>query len=169
MNLPLLAALCVLALAAPAAAAKAATRPAASLSAIVETTLRKGKDWTLTNPRAAHLGYSSPSPARKFVAGKIADGAELSSIVTLAADAKSPRDLIFSITRADYADTRPVAVDGYSFRADLTGALVGAARSRGRLPDVVIEKLDPAEPAIKAEFDRTIAIFLALPAYRVKR
>lgn len=150
-----------------ATAVKPASRPV-TIDTVVTTTMKKGKDWVLLNPRAGNLDYTAEMKAKKLLVGNTADGAELSSIVILGDDGATPRDMIFSVTHGKYEGKALISIDGYSFRANLNGGLVSGIRARGPVSNVVQDRLDVSASAVKSEFDKTVNSFLTHPTFATK-
>lgn len=148
-------------------AKKKAVAKTVSIQDIIARTMNQGKDWTLQDPRASNLGYAGAQPAKKLVVGTISDGSELSSIIVLDND-KAPTGIIFSTTKADIVDNKPVAIDGYSYRTDLTGKLVSAIWAHGKVEDVVQDKVNIKSPAEAAKFNKTVSSFLTHTAFKGK-
>lgn len=137
-------------------AAKVAKK-AVSLEDVVKVSLKKGNDWALDEMRAKNLGYENPPATKEYVLDAESAPTQHAVMVTLGEDSKTARDVMLSSTTAEYSGGQPVAIDGYTFRADLNGQLVSGIRARGPLDSVMQEKLDPSTPETKKRFDAILA------------
>lgn len=138
-------------------AAKPAAKRTASMSDVVKVSLQKGSDWTLDEMRAKNLGYVDAPATREYVLDAESAPTQHAVMVTLSADPKVARDVMVSSTTAEYSDGQPVAIDGYTFRTDLNGALLAGIRARGPLDSVTQEKLDTSLPETKKRFEAILA------------
>lgn len=128
-----------------------------TLKSLVNMTVKKGTDWVLDDPRAGNLGYSQPPKVKEYLINEASTDAQFSSFVTLGDDGKTPGDIMISSTTVtEFQNGQPAAIDGYTFRFDLTGKPVAVVRAYGKVGDIVQERLDISDPKIKTHSEAAL-------------
>lgn len=162
--LPLAALLLVAA--APAAKKPKAPKPA-TMTEVVKASLANGTDWTLDEMRAKNLGYPTPPATKEYVLDGDAAATQHAVMVTLGGDARTAKDVMVSSTSVvEFTGGQPAAIDGYTFRADLSGKLISAIRARGKVDSVMQEKLDVSSADTKKRFEAVLRAVRAHPTLR---
>lgn len=129
----------------------------ASLKTLVAATIARGTAWTVDDARSKNLGYESPPLAREFVLDDESSTTQLASMVTFNSDGKTLLDILISSTTAtEFTGDQPTAIDGYTFRSDLSGRLISGIRAHGKVGAVVHDKLDPTETDTMTLFNKLL-------------
>lgn len=145
------------------AAKKAAAKPKpATIQQLIDATMKKGEAGTLENPLAAKLGYSSPMKIRDFPIADIAQDSQVGSVVILGPDGK-PAELNIALTTiTEKSGETPVAIDGYTYRADLKGKFISSVHAHGKLGDGFKQDVETGAAAKKG-YDKLLKTILARP------
>lgn len=134
--------------------AKIASNKAAksmSLKMLISTTMAKGEATTLDNPQAENLGYSEPQQVLDYIAADTSKDTQLGSLVILDVK-KNPKELVISSTTVtEWTGKEPLAIDGYSFRAKLSGELVSGVRAYGKVGEVIQDPM-PLDDTTRKRF-----------------
>lgn len=154
--------------------AHAAKKPAAkavkslSLKALISTTMAKGEAMPLENPQSANLGYPAPQKVMDYVAGDPTKDTQLSSVVVLD-EKQAPKELIFSSTTVTaWAGEQPTAIDGYSYRAKLSGELISGVRAYGAVGSVT-QDITPINDTTKKHFKGLLSDIMRMAAQEKKK
>ncbi len=147
----------------PAHASKKSVTKPLTLKTLITMTMAKGEAQTLENPQAANLGYAAPQNVMDFVAGDPTKDTQLGSVVVLD-DKKAPMELIFSSTTVtEWAGEEPISIDGYSYRAKLSGELISGVRAYGMV-GAVTQDITPLNASTKKLFKILVSDVLRIAA-----
>jgi hypothetical protein len=142
---------------------KPAPKQSATVKTLIEATMKKGAASTLDNPMAAQLGYAAPMSIRDFQVADTSKDTQLASVVVLS-DGKPSELVLSSTTVTEWVNGAPISIDGYSFRADLSGNFIAAVRAYGKVGTISQDKV--SGKAVEGFYSGLLKSILAQPSVR---
>lgn len=124
-----------------------------SFSQLANLAKAKGEASPLDEPRGGRLGYSGPYQMLDYIVADPTKDTQLAVLAIVNPKTGSLFDVILtSTTVTEWRGEEPISIDGYSYRADLTGRLITPLRAYGKVGEVNQEKLEISS-GVKKHFE----------------